>query len=82
MTVFVYILRSLSRGTFYVGISQSPAKRMRQHNRDQSAGTRGKGPWETVLRESFDSYAEARTREKYLKSGVGREWIRSLFPAA
>ena len=79
MSVRVYVLRSLSAGCCYVGISKFTAKRLRQHNRNQSAGTRGKGPWEKILEEAYPSYAEARVREKYLKSGAGREWLRSHF---
>jgi predicted GIY-YIG superfamily endonuclease len=79
MTVYVYVLRSLTTGNFYVGISKTPTKRQRQHNRDQSKGTRGKGPWEEVLREPYADYATARKREKHLKSGQGRAWLRSAY---
>ena len=79
MMVYVYVLRSLSTGCFYVGISRSPGKRKRQHDRNQSTGTRGKGPWEELHREPYPTYAEARQREKHLKSGKGREWLRSAF---
>jgi len=82
MMVSVYILRSVSCGIHYVGISKSPEKRLRQHNANQSRGTRGKGPWVIVLEEPFPSYKEARRREKFLKSGAGREWIgkQLIFP--
>ena len=75
--VYVYVLKSESTGNFYVGISKFGPKRIRQHNKGQSAGTRGKGPWELVHREEFPDYATARVREKFLKSTKGRYWLRS-----
>lgn len=77
--VFVYILKSESTGYFYVGIIRFSLKRTRQHNKGQSSGSRGKGPWKKVYQEGYSSYREARKREKYLKSGIGRDWLRSAF---
>lgn len=79
MSVHVYILKSESSGLFYVGISKTPTSRLRQHNADQSVGTRGKGPWIRIASEEYPDYAAARIREKWLKSGVGRTWLRSAF---
>ena len=72
MAVYLYVLRSLTTGLHYVGISIRPAARRRQHDHDHSAGTRGKGPWKEVRRESFPDYTTARAREKFLKTGTGR----------
>ena len=74
--IHVYVLQSESTGEHYVGISKYGPKRLRQHNRDQSGGTRGKGPWKLVHQETFPDYAIAREREKFLKSRKGREWLR------
>jgi len=79
MAVHLYVLRSESTGRFYVGISKFKAKRLRQHNRDQSRATAGGGPWVEVYREEHPDYATARTREKYWKSGAGRQRLRSAF---
>jgi hypothetical protein len=35
-------------------------------------------PFELISKESFQTRIEARNREKYLKSGVGKEYLRSL----
>lgn len=75
MRVYVYVLRSSGTGKRYVGISKFKLKRLRQHQRGQSVATRSKGPWVEIMREGFDGYAEARAREKFLKSGIGREWL-------
>ena len=76
-TIYVYVIRSESTGILYVGITKRPARRLREHNKGQSIGTRGKGPWVKVLLEEFPSYSGAREHEKYLKSGIGREWLKN-----
>lgn len=77
--VKVYILKSITTGLLYVGISRNLSRRLREHKKGQSIGTRGKGPWELVHQETFSDYKTAREREKFLKSGKGREWSRSAF---
>lgn len=76
----VYILQSQSTGKIYVGQTNDLEKRLRQHNDPNFRLTlhtkRNKGPWALVHAESVDSRKEALKREKFLKSGQGREWIR------
>ena len=79
MHVYVYVLKSESSGQFYIGISKFKAKRTRQHNRGESPGTRGKGPWVEVFREPYDGYKSARRREKFLKTGKGRDYLHSTY---
>lgn len=74
--IFVYVLKSEVTGQHYVGISKFGPKRIRQHNKGQSKGTRGKGPWELIYQEEHPGYSSARAREQFLKSGKGREWLR------
>jgi len=78
MIIFVYILRN-SDNKFYVGIGEVPQRRLKEHNAGKTKTTRGKGPWEIVHTEEYTSRIEARAREKFLKSGIGRAWIKSKF---
>ena len=78
MAVPVYVLWSEAVKRFYVGISKYTKKRLRQHNRGMSQWIRNKGPWMEVLTENYDDYDTARQREKHLKSGAGREWLRAV----
>lgn len=55
-----------------MGCSADPERRLGEHNRGQTAATRGGVPWLMVHREAFASLAEAVRRERYLKSGRGR----------
>ncbi|WP_100313992.1 GIY-YIG nuclease family protein [Thermoflavifilum aggregans] len=72
----VYVLRSRKDGRFYVGMSGDVERRLSEHNRGQTRSTRAYRPWELIWVEGYDTRSAAREREKYLKSGVGKEWIK------
>jgi len=54
------------------------SKRLKQHNNLQNKSTKAYTPWELIYQEGFDSRIKARQKEKYLKSGIGREFIKTL----
>lgn len=63
----VYLLRSLTRKTLYLGWTTNLERRLRQHNTGQTAYTKGKGPWELIAYEVYESSEKAKEREKKLK---------------
>ena len=75
---YVYALSSQSRNYIYVGISGDPDRRLDEHNRGKEKTTRPYRPFERILLEKFLTRPEARKREKYLKSGTGKEYLKSL----
>jgi len=75
-----YILFSKTKNQFYVGSSrENNIDRLKAHNSGKVRSTKSGRPWIEVAKESFDNYTEARKREIFLKSGVGRQWIKSQF---
>jgi putative endonuclease len=76
----VYVLRSLRDGDFYIGLTSDLRRRLAQHNAGQTRATRSRRRFELLLSETLPSSQAARSREKYYKSGVGREFLRSCFP--
>jgi putative endonuclease len=72
---FVYVLLSEETGRRYAGMSSDPKKRLLQHNAGYTKSTKAYWPWVKVYSESFETLPEAVNREKYLKSGVGREYL-------
>ena len=78
MRYFVYILKSLEFDKTYVGISNEPNRRLREHNSGKSKFTRKFMPWKILYKEEFDSRKLAREREKYLKSAASRRRIKLL----
>lgn len=73
---FVYVIRSEKDGRFYVGPSENVEKRVEQHNKGMTFSTKGFRPWKLFFVESYNTKIEAREREKYLKSGIGKEMIK------
>jgi putative endonuclease len=75
---FVYVLRSARDGRLYKGYCEDIEKRLAAHNGGRVRSTRGYRPWKVVYREKFATEAEAVARERFLKSGSGREYLNSL----
>jgi len=73
---YVYVLKSISHQTLYVGSSENPEKRLEEeHNKGRVRYTKGRMPWMIVYKESFLTRGEAVVREKFLKSGQGRKFL-------
>jgi putative endonuclease len=77
--MFVYILQSKKDGTLYVGSANNVAERLLQHNRSQSSATKGKRPWILVGAEEYDKVSVALKRERFFKTGKGKQVIKNLY---
>jgi putative endonuclease len=80
--IYVYVLYSAEYDRTYTGISIDAEKRLKQHNGKENKSTKAYVPWKLIHVEHFDNRIEARKREKYLKSGIGREYIKSILNKA
>lgn len=60
-------------------MSSNLEKRLHEHNAGRTKSTKGYCPWKLFFFECFDTSEEARKREKYLKSGYGKQWIKEKF---
>ena len=74
----VYALRSLITHRIYVGISGDPYRRIDDHNQGRVFSTKGYRPWKLMYLEECGSRKQARQREKYLKSGCGKEFFKKI----
>ncbi len=75
---FVYILKSLHFPKTYVGITDNPERRLKQHNLGYHFYTKRYIPWTQIYTEEVTSRNAARDREKYLKSSAGRRWMKRV----
>jgi putative endonuclease len=75
MEYFVYIIRSVSSGKYYTGMTSNICRRLQEHNYHLSntPTTKSLSDYELVFCQTVDDRIEARKLEKYLKSGFGRE---------
>ena len=73
----VYILKSLSSDKHYVGYSENLIARFKSHNELSTKGyTTRYRPWRVIYVEIYATKKQAMNREKFLKSGKGREWMK------
>ncbi|WP_084163894.1 GIY-YIG nuclease family protein [Olivibacter sitiensis] len=75
---YVYALRSKRDGRIYVGFSSDVERRLVQHNTGKTKSTKGHIPWQLVHIEEIADRSAAREKEKHYKSGIGKEFLKSL----
>ena len=78
---FVYAIKSIRYNRIYVGLTGNLDTRLKQHNSGMTKSTKFFRPWTLFYSEQLESRADARKREKQLKSGYGKEFLRKLLIA-
>jgi putative endonuclease len=71
MSHYVYILKSLKDGGYYIGETKDVLKRLEFHNSSLQRSTRNRAPFVLVLIEEFNDRKSAIHREKQIKSYKG-----------
>ena len=74
---YVYVLLSENHDRMYIGSSEEPDRRLVSHNAGKVRSTKRYRPWRCVLLEEYADRLTAEKRERYLKSGWGRRWLKS-----
>lgn len=77
--MYVYVLKSLKNEWMYVGMSSNVERRITEHNSGKVRSTKAYCPWKLLHLESFNDRKSAREREKYLKSGYGKAWLKNKY---
>lgn len=72
----VYAISSINRNYIYVGLTSNLEERLKRHNGLREKTTKAYAPFELIYTEVCETRIEARKREKYLKSGIGKEKLR------
>ena len=75
---FVYAIYSISFDRLYIGFTNDLSRRLNEHNSKKNKSTKAYVPWKLIHKEGFETRLDARKREKYLKSGIGREYLRRI----
>jgi putative endonuclease len=75
---YVYALSSLHRNYIYVGLTSNLDQRMDVHQSGRNKTTAPYRPFQLIYFELCETRVEARLREKYFKSGVGKEKLRKI----
>ena len=75
---YVYILQSQTNYKLYTGFSKNLRVRLKQHQWGGVHTTRRMGELELVYYEAFKAEADARQREKYLKTTKGKRTLKLM----
>ena len=74
---YTYVLICEKIGTFYVGATSDLKKRLEQHRKGEVFYTRSRGPVKLVYCEACLNRDDSFRRERYLKSGMCKRYIRN-----
>jgi len=74
---YVYVLRSLSDDGLYIGYSANLRRRLVEHSQGAAFATSHRGPWKLIYYEAYLEQSDALGRERYLKSGGGRRFLKT-----
>lgn len=79
---YVYVLRSLKDGQFYIGSTNNPQRRLAQHKRGENISTARRLPVELLYFERHLTKEDALRREKYFKTTKGKVTLRQMMRSA
>ena len=82
MAYFVYVLKSKKFDYTYVGHTFDLRVRLAQHNAGKTKSNKAYAPFDIIYFEAFDTRHDAIKREKYFKTGSGREQLKILITNA
>lgn len=74
---YTYVLKSLKDKLFYTGYTSDLRKRFNRHNKGLIYSSRHRKPFQLIYYESCINQQDATAREKYLKSGPGKRYLKN-----
>ncbi len=74
---YTYVILSTTDGKWYTGFTGDLRKRFNEHNAGKVSVTKNRGPFELIYYEACLNSQDATAREKYLKSGMGKRYLRN-----
>ena len=74
---YVYVLRSIQDNQLYTGFTHDLRSRLEKHKSKKVISTRHRGDLQLIYFESCLNEMDAKRREKYLKSGIGKRFLKS-----
>ncbi|OGK50332.1 excinuclease ABC subunit C [Candidatus Roizmanbacteria bacterium RIFCSPLOWO2_01_FULL_40_14] len=73
---YLYILQSLKDDNFYTRTTSDLRRRVKEHNAGKNFSTAPRRPFKLIYYEAYLLKEDVETREKYLKTSMGRKVIR------
>jgi len=74
---YIYAIYSKVSDIIYVGMSETPERRLQEHNSGKVRSTKAHTPWYCFyIEEAATDTEQSRKREKYYKSAAGKRFLR------
>ncbi len=73
---YTYVIQNINK-RWYTGYTDNLRKRFNQHNSGKSKYTKYRGPYILIYYEACLNEEDAKSREKYLKSGMGKRYLKN-----
>ncbi len=74
---YTYVIQSRKNKKWHTGCTDDLRKRLKQHNEGKSTWTKSGIPWGLIYYEACINKEDVRSREKYLKSGMGKRYLKN-----
>jgi putative endonuclease len=74
---YTYVLMCEKTNTFYTGCTNDLKQRMEQHNKGEVFSTKSRLPVKLIYFEACLNKSDAFRRERYLKTGMGKRYIKN-----
>ena len=75
---YVYAIKSTLVKYIYVGLTININERLKRHNSGREKTTRSFKPYYLIFLTQVENRVKARQIEKYLKSGIGKEFLKTF----
>jgi putative endonuclease len=75
--IYTYVLKSNKDGMLYTGCTSDLRKRFRLHNSGEVASTESRRPFTLIYYEACINKHDGFAREKYLKTGMGKRYLKN-----
>lgn len=73
---YTYVLLSKKDGRLYTGFTHDLRNRFKEHNEGKVFSTKGRQPLKLIYYEACMNEMDARAREKQLKTGKGKKYLK------
>lgn len=74
---YVYVIQSLKDSKLYTGYTNDLKRRIQEHNSKTQFSTQSRAPFRLIYYEGCILKEDAIAREKYLKSGRGKKYLKN-----
>lgn len=74
---YTYVIQSMKDEKLYTGYARDLRKRLSEHVANKVYSTKHRGPFRLIYYEACLNEYDARSRETYLKTGMGKRYLKN-----